>query len=300
MMVSVIIPNYNHSKFLKGRINSVLSQTYSDFEVIILDDCSTDDSRVVIEQYRNDPKVAHIIFNEKNSGSTFKQWDKGVALAKGDIIWIAESDDVAGPEFLSEMVPAISGNSAITVAYCQSNRMDAQGNITGDWMDNTQGMDPQIDFRSNFTMDGTDYIKRFLVYRNTIPNASAVLFRKNAFLCVDGLYQEIPVCGDWYLWLELVAKGSVYYNANKFNDFRYHDNSVIKKILLTDPYYFKYEINLRQHLKTLIGQMRNEEISQINQAEIRTLYFRQTKRYLKHFRLLDAAKNCYKGLTYGK
>ena len=64
-LVSVIIPSYNHEKFLKERIDSVLNQTFQDFELIILDDLSPDNSREIIESYRAHPKVSHIIFNEK-------------------------------------------------------------------------------------------------------------------------------------------------------------------------------------------------------------------------------------------
>src|SRR6187431_17527 len=91
--VSVIIPNYNHADFLMQRIVSILNQTYQDFELIILDDCSSDKSREIIEHYRTHPKVSHIVYNAENSGSTFKQWKLGLDYAKGDWIWIAESDD---------------------------------------------------------------------------------------------------------------------------------------------------------------------------------------------------------------
>lgn len=76
-LVSVLIPNYNHSIFLEERIQSVLNQKYQNFEVIILDDCSTDNSKNVIDKYKHNPKISHIIYNEINSGSTFKQWNKG-------------------------------------------------------------------------------------------------------------------------------------------------------------------------------------------------------------------------------
>ena len=99
MKVSVIIPNYRHALYLKERIDSVLEQTYRDFEVIILDDCSPDDSREIIETYRTREKIAHIVYNERNSGSTFMQWQKGFDLAQGEYIWIAESDDFADPGF---------------------------------------------------------------------------------------------------------------------------------------------------------------------------------------------------------
>src|SRR5690606_9831849 len=102
--VSVIIPNYNHARYLNQRIDSVLRQTFTDFEVIILDDCSKDDSREVIEKYRGNKKITHIVYNAQNSGSTFGQWKKGIALAKGRFIWIAESDDWCEETFLERLL----------------------------------------------------------------------------------------------------------------------------------------------------------------------------------------------------
>ncbi len=101
ILVTVIVPNYNHAPYLKRRIESILNQTYQDLELIILDDCSNDNSIDIIKQYQNHKKISHIERNEKNSGSPFKQWQKGIELAKGEYIWIAESDDYADPEFLS-------------------------------------------------------------------------------------------------------------------------------------------------------------------------------------------------------
>lgn len=83
-MVSVIVPNYNHASYLVARIESILNQTYQDFELILLDDCSTDDSREVLLKYKDNPKVTHLVFNEQNSGSPFIQWHKGVQLAEGE------------------------------------------------------------------------------------------------------------------------------------------------------------------------------------------------------------------------
>lgn len=93
--ISVVIPNYCHSKYLTQRIESVLNQTYQNFEVIILDDCSPDNglSRFVIEKFRDNFRVSYIIYNEENTGNTFMQKEKGIRVAKGDLCWIAKSDD---------------------------------------------------------------------------------------------------------------------------------------------------------------------------------------------------------------
>ncbi|RYE13814.1 MAG: glycosyltransferase family 2 protein, partial [Sphingobacteriaceae bacterium] len=101
--VSVIIPNYNHARYLPQRIESVIHQTFQDIEVILMDDCSLDTSRTIIAQYAAQDNRIRVILNEQNSGSTFKQWNKGIALAKGEYVWIAESDDYAELDFLETL-----------------------------------------------------------------------------------------------------------------------------------------------------------------------------------------------------
>lgn len=117
-LVSVIVPNYNHARFLDERMESILGQTFQNFEVIILDDLSTDNSREVIEKYRNDPHVSQIVYNEQNSGSPFKQWNKGFRLAKGKLVWIAESDDSCEPTMLERLVRCFEQHPDLSYAFC--------------------------------------------------------------------------------------------------------------------------------------------------------------------------------------
>ena len=116
--ISVIVPNYNHARFLRQRIDSILNQTYQDFELILLDDCSTDNSRGVLESYSDNPHVTHIVYNERNSGSAFMQWDKGIQLSQGNWIWIAESDDWAEPDFLKRMASVVAEHPSCGLVYC--------------------------------------------------------------------------------------------------------------------------------------------------------------------------------------
>src|ERR1700722_7019269 len=101
--VSVVIPNYNHARFLTRRIETVLQQTFQDFEVILLDDCSTDESRTILSSYAKNSKV-RVEFNSLNSGSAFKQWNKGVGMARGEYVWIAESDDYADERLVERLI----------------------------------------------------------------------------------------------------------------------------------------------------------------------------------------------------
>src|SRR2546430_11315204 len=150
--VSVIVPNYNHARFLRRRIDTVLGQTFLDFELILLDDCSTDNSRDILTAYADDSRV-RIEFNAKNSGSTFKQWNKGVRLAKGKYVWIAESDDYADEQLLERLVGVLEEEPEVTFAYCRSWRIAANGEPNGyaDWY--LADLEPPARWAADFRAD---------------------------------------------------------------------------------------------------------------------------------------------------
>ena len=239
-MISVIVPNYNHAPYLKKRIDSILTQTYQDFELIILDDCSTDNSRDIIDAYRNHPKVSQIIYNELNSGSTFKQWRKGVSLARGEYIWIAESDDIADYSLLNTLYDNITKEDEVVLSYCQSYKMDASGNLTGTWKEQVQYLsEGDTFFSGNFIANGIDFIDRFLLYKNVIPNASAVLFKKDAYNEVGGVNLDVKACADWLLWLKIATVGKIAFSPLLLNYFRYHKKSVIATVTNNDKLFLK-------------------------------------------------------------
>ncbi len=225
MLVSVIIPNYNHALYLKQRIDSVLNQTYQDFELIILDDCSTDNSREVIEAYRHHPKVSGIVYNEKNSGSTFKQWNKGMALAQGKYIWIAESDDVAERHLLERLVAKLEANSQIGLAYCNSYDIDEHNQTCIGYTGFYTELDPVL-WTQDFTMEGLRLVKKFMCYRNIVPNASAAVLRRSLVQEIGPANENFRLNGDWLYWASILAKSDVAYVAEPLNYFRRHTNNV--------------------------------------------------------------------------
>lgn len=229
-LVSVIVPNYNHEKYLKPRLESIFSQTYPNFEVILLDDCSTDNSRIVLSEYANNEKVSHCIFNQINTGNTFVQWNKGISLAKGKYIWIAESDDYCNSNFLEKVLQPFLHNEDVVLSYCQSNRVNEYGEIIGNWIDYTDRYDTLL-FKENFILSGSDFIKRFLVYRNVIPNASAVLFKKSRFIEIGFLDEDVSLkCnGDWLFYTKLISDKKIAFLSDSENNFRFHSESVIAR-----------------------------------------------------------------------
>ena len=170
--VSVVIPNYNHAPYLRERINSVLSQDYSNYEVIILDDCSSDNSREVIEGYWQNPHVSQILFNETNTGNTFIQWERGICAARGEYIWMAESDDVASPDFLSTLVPLLEADDQRVVAFSHSRMIDSQSRpMAMTW--HKKGSSGEV-----LVHDGKVFNRQQMLTHCVIYNASMAVFRK--------------------------------------------------------------------------------------------------------------------------
>jgi glycosyltransferase involved in cell wall biosynthesis len=228
--VSVIIPNYNHARYLRQRIESVLRQTYQDFEVILLDDCSTDDSRSILSSYAGDPRV-RMEFNEVNSGSTFKQWNKGVRLARGEYVWIAESDDYADNRLLETLVSRLDAEPTAVLCYCRSWRVSADGELSG-LLDSYLPDRGSQKWTEDFRADGNEECRKYLVFCNTVPSASSVLFRRKAYQQVGGADEKLVFCGDWKTWASmLLTGGTIVYAGQLLNYYRFHDASVTEKSL---------------------------------------------------------------------
>jgi glycosyltransferase involved in cell wall biosynthesis len=223
--VSVIVPNFNHDRFLNNRINSILSQTYQDFEVLIFDDCSIDRSFEILKQYEHHPKVSKFIRNKTNSGSPFKQWIKGISLSKGEYIWIAESDDFADPRFLEKLVPVLEQNPDVGLVYCQSHKIDEAGNIIGNMKEWTDDLDENR-WQNDFINNGKAELQNYFYQKNTIPNASAVLFRKDSFQRNIGKIRQFSLCGDMMLYTIILEKSNLAFKAESLNYYRFHTQSV--------------------------------------------------------------------------
>jgi glycosyltransferase involved in cell wall biosynthesis len=221
--VSIIVPNYNHARFLRQRIDTILSQTFQNFELILLDDASTDDSRTILCSYASDPRV-RIEFNENNSGSPFKQWNKGVRLARGKYVWIAESDDYADPRLLEHLLRILDGDPEIAYAWCRLWGLSEDGKVDEDGDRYLRQIDESICL-TDFCMEGRELCRKYFVQANLVPNASGVLFRKAVYERVGGADESLRVCGDWKLWAAMALTGKAAYLSTRLNYFRFHDST---------------------------------------------------------------------------
>ena len=218
--VSVIVPNYNYARYLENRIESILTQKYINYEIVFLDDHSADDSLEIIRKYKDHPKVSKIICSDVNSGSPFIQWRKGLIASKGELIWIAESDDYCSPFFLEKLVDSHLHSNAV-MTFCRSKLVDKDGQLL---RENHQ----MKDVTGDFFMDGEEFVRKYLAFSNEVQNASAVVFCKSQAMLIDQRFADYKGAGDWLFWISLSLKGKVAFVNEELNSYRLHDNTTSK------------------------------------------------------------------------
>jgi glycosyltransferase involved in cell wall biosynthesis len=225
--VSIIVPNYNYARFLDQRLRSIERQTYKDCEVILLDDASSDESVQVLEKFARQHRCT-LVCNDRNSGSPFKQWNKGLRLATGQYVWIAEADDYADERLLEVLVDRLDQNANCGVAYCGSARIDGGGNVLERVLPTMYDVDWDR-WRRDFVANGPQECIRFLLRENTIQNASAVLFKRDLYDVVAGVDESLTLTADWKFWASLLCISDLAFVAEPLNYFRMHTKSMRSK-----------------------------------------------------------------------
>lgn len=262
--VSIVIPSYNHALYLLQRLESIAAQTYKDWEAIIIDDQSTDNSVEIITKFiEKNPsfKVKHFIVNDTNSGSGYYSWQKGIELAETKYIWIAETDDYSEPNFLEELVNILDQNNKIALAFCGSNYVEID-EIIYDSKNRTK--DLNVEKREYKVIDNSVFLNK-MPFETYITNGSSVVFRKQ--------YLEIPAtiftnrqCSDIFLWSYLLEKSSFAFLNKNLNFFRRHEGS-------TSSYLQKNKLETIYHEKA-------EYLNYFNQTEKSNLFI---EHYIKNY-----------------
>lgn len=228
--VSVIIPNYNYARHLRDRVGSIVRQTVPFYEVIVLDDASNDDSLAVTERLAAEYGISlRLVPCSVNSGCVSRQWAKGVELARGDLVWIAEADDLCEPEFL-ESLTAVMQDRSVVLAYCQSRQIDEAGNVLANtYLEYTNDLSREHWLRA-YRGKGSDENRKYLAVKNTIPNVSAVLFRRDTLRhAMDrelDTMSNFRIAGDWIAYLAVLEQGDIAFVPESLNLHRRHASSV--------------------------------------------------------------------------
>src|SRR5579859_3886786 len=223
--ISAIVPNYNHGRFLAQRIDSILSQTYLNIEITILDDCSTDNSRDVIDDYASRyPHRIRKIYNDTNSGGVFNQWRKGVESVDGDLVWICESDDFCEPDFVEKLTHYFADDS-VQIAFGRILETDIDG-VPNQWLDTyRERTEPGI-WATSLVRPAADWFAHSFGISNVIANVGGCLFRRAPV--PSAVWQQAAtyrVVGDWYLYLQFSGGGQIAWEPEAISYFRRHGSN---------------------------------------------------------------------------
>lgn len=213
--VSVIIPAYNHAKYIRHCIDSVLAQTYQDREIIVVDDGSTDGTLDVLHSYGASIKV----IPQKNKGTQAAR-NTGVQASSGDYIALLDSDDVWLPNKLERQVKLFEKNPSLGLVYSLAYVIDATGKVLSDGIPiGAPISNPRLAFEE-------------LLMEDKVPALTAVIRRA----CLDkvGFFDEAFVgAGDWDLWLRIAANWPVECVPEPLALYRVHHHNTWDTLLKT-------------------------------------------------------------------
>lgn len=208
-VVSVIIPNYNHAKYISDAITSVLNQTFPHFEIIVVDDGSTDDSRKVVAEFGD--RVRYIW--QVNGGLSSAR-NTGIAQARGEFISVLDADDMYEPDFMSVLVPILQNDSEVGAVYCGYRFVDVSDQPL-----------PQVEAR----LIASDYLFQALLDGNFLVPES-ILVRKDCYDKVGPFDVKLSACEDMDMWLRIAKQYKVLGVTNILARHRILPNS-----MSTDP-----------------------------------------------------------------
>lgn len=222
-LVTVLVPSYNHGKYITERIESIINQCYKNFELIVIDDCSTDDSNVILNELHEKYKFKYIR-RDMNSGTPFAAWKDICTLAKGEYIWICESDDVAEPVFLETAVKSLADNQEAVIFYSNSYIINENSEKIGHTQDYFHNIWKEKRWDEDFCVDGLSELVNYQLRGQTVPNMSSALFRKDAFTkSFTSFIQRLRLTGDWLFIGDVMKHGYVAFSHQALNCFREHE-----------------------------------------------------------------------------
>lgn len=210
--VSVCIPAYNNEGYIIETINSVLAQTFTDFELVVIDDCSKDGTAAVVETV-TDSRV-RLVRNEKNLGMA-GNWNRCIEEAKAPLVKILCADDVLYPDSLHLEVKALQDNPDINLVSSDTALINLQGERVGAFKR----------WPKRGRMNGRRLAGISLLLNNFFGAPCNNLFRKEAAKTVGGFDPAFPYILDFDFWIRLACTGDVYIIHKMLNGFRLRSDS---------------------------------------------------------------------------
>lgn len=242
-LVSIVVTSYNHAEYLPERMDSLLAQTYTNLEINVVDDCSTDDSVEVLAHYESDPRV-RLTLLKQNVGYA-QAGNLGVSLSKGEYIMFAECDDFSSPRHVETLMAALLANETAGVAFCRSNMVDSRGCVFGDDFAYRERSFKKL--CTGNTLLPQKEIRKFFLRSCVIPNMSSAIIRKRYIMQAGGFDSRYKACADWDFWCRLSRYCNFFYVTEPLNNFRTHSSTVRNTTVISSSVLEIYDILYREY-----------------------------------------------------
>lgn len=223
LLVTVVIPSYNHEKFIGKAIESVLGQTYDRLEIIIIDDGSRDNSREIIKSYQ-DPRI---LFIEQENHGAHNAINRGIAMSHGDYISILNSDDEYHPDRIRRMVAHLTENtnSGLVCSYIEI--VDSKGKLLG-IKEGARNLDPWPVQNEKITFKAVDCLPLNLLMSNFISTTSNMFFRRSLWEAI-GPFRNLRYAHDWDFAFRSVDYAPIDLIPEPLLSYRIHDSNTIRE-----------------------------------------------------------------------
>jgi len=257
-LVSIVFTSFNHKEFLKQALDSLVNQTYPNFEVIIVDDCSTDGSQEVLKEYKKFSNI-DLKLQNKNSGSYVKASNYGASFAKGEYILFAQCDDFSESNQIETLLKAFKENPTIGVVFSKSHLVDEKGVVFAD-----DFLGRERSFKKAVEKHGLIHgkkMKEFLSFSCVIPNLSAALIKRDLYQEINGFSEKYLVVADWEFWLDLSDLTDFYYVKQPLNYFRQHATTIRSSI--------KMKTQIIEIYRMFYNHISKNELTQIQKQKIK-------------------------------
>lgn len=202
-LVSIIMPSYNTGRFIAETVRSVLAQTYTDWELIIVDDCSTDNTSSVIPDLIGDPRI-RFFKNEKNSGAAVSR-NKALREARGKYIAFLDSDDLWSPDKLEKQVRFMEENG-YAFTYTKYSEIDEDGNSL------------------DVTVGGPKHIGKTGMFNYCWPGCLTVMYDRE--VVGDIQIADIKKNNDYAMWLKAIRKADCHLLPESLAKYRKRTGSI--------------------------------------------------------------------------
>ena len=254
--ISVLMSVYNGEFYLRQSVESILCQTFSDFELIIIDDCSTDTTWKSLSEYADRDLRIILLQNKENMGVT-KSLNRGLAVAQGEYVARQDGDDVSLPERFEKQVALLDNHPEFVLASCNLELIDYRGRSIGKLQ---RACEPDI-------------LAWYLLFYNHLGGHSQVMFRRELVTGLGGYSEKFRYSQDYELWCRLSEVGKIAVLPEILMQYRSHDKNTSSQKQSEQKMYCLNQ--LRQNIEKLIdNKISLEEAEDLN-------WFWTT--YLRHF-----------------